>query len=1036
MAFPALPSDWLLYTGGQKLAWFISKGITADDLTKMGEAASDVKALVDAGLPTGPGVLSQGTAEQQQAAVQEAQQVSDSVAQQYEEIDNNNRRVEALAAELGLPSFIVAGQINAGLSDADIKSIYAPATTSEPSVEDTIRAQVQSAGGDARTLQRVASSYGLSAEDIANYSGRSVADVQQSFRDIGIPLGTALTGYVERTAGAESGVRQLDRGDDVETEKVIGVQGDKYVVQKYDAYGNPTTTRLASPNPSEAQGWLQALGVVGAAVGAGDLLSSLGSSSAAGAGTTSTLAGADAGLGSLASNLTVGEAAGTIANPASIITKPVVNTITDYIVQAVNSSALPSVAVGDATSLGLNFASQLPTTLTTAQVGAIKTAVAAAVNGAASELMGGDFVKGAAGTVIGTALNSVVIPGSGALANDITGDITDPTKIKDLTFNQFISKVVGTGDVITGKLNTAVTNGISSGLTTTLAGGTPEQIALNTGLSFGLGLIGDVKIPGTKLTGDDAQDLIVGAFDEGDLDAVNTLNNTITITGSAGNDVIDPTTFILGAANNTGTVIPAVTNKKYNLLGKEWNTADDPKDKKALIDSLKAKYSIEDIRNAMLELESNITEDEFGFLGLALPDSLSGGAGNDSVTVTGGGLNDGLGSLVTTVGGGGNDTITSGAGNDTLTVKATRESCLAQGKDFDPVLGCVPFPATTTITGGTGNDAVTVTAKCAALGKIPAADGVGCVCPPGKIEQDGICKDIVKDTVEGGGGNDVVCGAGEEKVGNKCEPVCKQGEARGADGVCRPSVTVTSNCASQGKVDAVDEYGIATGGCACPPGTIQQADGTCKAVTQDTVTGGTGNDVVKECPAGYTKNATTGECEIDVVNPVTGIIGALQGSGNKDAGYNPNLKKPFTASRTYTAPPKDYDYYEDPYFQRFGPITYTPPAGYEGAGKGMAEGGLAGLAMAQGGRTLQPRYLGGITDGMADKVPASIDGQRPAALSDGEFVIPADVVSHLGNGNSSAGAKILYKMMDRIRKARTGTTKQGRQINPDKFLPR
>ena len=62
MAFPALPSDWLNYTGGQKLAWFISKGITADDLTKMGEAASDVKDLVDAGLPTGPGILSQGTA--------------------------------------------------------------------------------------------------------------------------------------------------------------------------------------------------------------------------------------------------------------------------------------------------------------------------------------------------------------------------------------------------------------------------------------------------------------------------------------------------------------------------------------------------------------------------------------------------------------------------------------------------------------------------------------------------------------------------------------------------------------------------------------------------------------------------------------------------------------------------------------------------------------------------------------------------------------------------------------------------------------
>ncbi|NDG33550.1 hypothetical protein EB118_26280, partial [bacterium] len=59
-----------------------------------------------------------------------------------------------------------------------------------------------------------------------------------------------------------------------------------------------------------------------------------------------------------------------------------------------------------------------------------------------------------------------------------------------------------------------------------------------------------------------------------------------------------------------------------------------------------------------------------------------------------------------------------------------------------------------------------------------------------------------------------------------------------------------------------------------------------------------------------------------------------------------------------------------------------------------------------------------------------------AALSDGEFVIPADVVSHLGNGNSNAGAKRLYEMMDRIRGARTGNAKQGKQINPNKFLPR
>mgnify|MGYP003650868456 FL=1 len=92
-----------------------------------------------------------------------------------------------------------------------------------------------------------------------------------------------------------------------------------------------------------------------------------------------------------------------------------------------------------------------------------------------------------------------------------------------------------------------------------------------------------------------------------------------------------------------------------------------------------------------------------------------------------------------------------------------------------------------------------------------------------------------------------------------------------------------------------------------------------------------------------------------------------------------------------------------------------------------AQGGIASVAP-------QGYYLGGATDGMADQIPATIDNSQPAALSDGEFVVPADVVSHLGNGNSTAGATQLHGMMDKVRQARTGTTEQGRQINPNKFL--
>ena len=95
---------------------------------------------------------------------------------------------------------------------------------------------------------------------------------------------------------------------------------------------------------------------------------------------------------------------------------------------------------------------------------------------------------------------------------------------------------------------------------------------------------------------------------------------------------------------------------------------------------------------------------------------------------------------------------------------------------------------------------------------------------------------------------------------------------------------------------------------------------------------------------------------------------------------------------------------------------------------GLAGGGLASLGT-------QGYYLGGPTDGMADQVPATIDGVQPAALSDGEFVVPADVVSHLGNGNSDAGAQQLYSMMDRVRQTRTGTTKQGPEINPTGMMP-
>jgi len=110
-------------------------------------------------------------------------------------------------------------------------------------------------------------------------------------------------------------------------------------------------------------------------------------------------------------------------------------------------------------------------------------------------------------------------------------------------------------------------------------------------------------------------------------------------------------------------------------------------------------------------------------------------------------------------------------------------------------------------------------------------------------------------------------------------------------------------------------------------------------------------------------------------------------------------------------------------------------------GQQLAEGGMA---YAAGGSTSSlggyasggsPRLLKGPGDGMSDNIPAVIGRKQPARLADGEFVIPADVVSHLGNGSTDAGAKQLYKMMDRIRQQRTGKRKQAPEVNPQKSMP-
>jgi hypothetical protein len=98
-----------------------------------------------------------------------------------------------------------------------------------------------------------------------------------------------------------------------------------------------------------------------------------------------------------------------------------------------------------------------------------------------------------------------------------------------------------------------------------------------------------------------------------------------------------------------------------------------------------------------------------------------------------------------------------------------------------------------------------------------------------------------------------------------------------------------------------------------------------------------------------------------------------------------------------------------------------------------AEGGISALTPDDG------KMLNGNGDGVSDDIPAMIEGEQEAALSDGEFIVPARIVSELGNGSSDAGAKKLYAMIDRIQAARQKTMGDNKQYakdtNAERFLP-
>lgn len=137
-----------------------------------------------------------------------------------------------------------------------------------------------------------------------------------------------------------------------------------------------------------------------------------------------------------------------------------------------------------------------------------------------------------------------------------------------------------------------------------------------------------------------------------------------------------------------------------------------------------------------------------------------------------------------------------------------------------------------------------------------------------------------------------------------------------------------------------------------------------------------------------------------------------------------------------TPPPDVPNNPMDPRYQAWLKSQQTPQlmGGLGMATGGLAKGGISHLGdYSDGGRLLK-----GPGDGVSDSIPAVIGNRQPARLADGEFVVPARIVSELGNGSTEAGARKLYAMMDRVQKARrktVGKDRVARDTNAEKHLP-
>jgi len=396
-------------------------------------------------------------AEQQRIAQEAAAKAAAELAAQQKAAEEAAAKVAAeeaakLAAEKAAAEKAAAEQ--AALQNTEVSTQTGNQTMASrftPEEEAAIVDYVVSNINNPTAIQQAAAQYGVTAQDLANVLGKPLETVQKYFLDAGVPQGTLLTGDVQRTFGTEGTITQLDKGEDFVVEKAIGMQGDKILVQAYDAYGLPTSTRLADPNTSEGKGWLQALAIVGGAIGLSNLATTgslLGGTGTAVGGTGTAVGGAGtAGLGGLsAETLATLEATGLSNIPGIVNTTG--NLLNTGLLAGAAGTVVPTTTTPTTTTPTTTPTTTTPTTTTpttTTPTTTTPTTTPTSFNptsllpNIANTLLQGLTNASAASTLAGLVSSGANL----AMVNDAAQKLRDQGKLSQTEYNTIATNLAG-----------------------------------------------------------------------------------------------------------------------------------------------------------------------------------------------------------------------------------------------------------------------------------------------------------------------------------------------------------------------------------------------------------------------------------------------------------------------------------------------------------------------------------------------------------------------------------------------------------------